>query len=41
MGDDRDAGDVIDVVSIIDNGNENGQVNGNDIGNGTDTGYLD
>ena len=36
MGDDRDAGDVIDVVSIIDNGNDNGQVNGNDIGNGTD-----
>ena len=36
MGDDRDAGDVIDVVSIIDNGNNNGQVNGNDFGNGTD-----
>ena len=36
MRDDRDAGDVIDVISIIDNGNENGQVNGNDIGNGTD-----
>ena len=36
MGDSREAGDVIDVVSIIDNGNDNGQVNGNDIGNGTD-----
>ena len=34
MGDDRGAGDVIDVVSIIDNGKDNGNDNGYDNGHG-------